>query len=136
MTPVTVKGIVFSGEHVGRQFVKISWARKQIKEKLGFNPYFGTLNIRLPEKQTKKLKQLLKEVKGIEITPAKGFFRAQCFNVKIMDKIKGAIVIPEKPDYSPNVLEILAPVYLRETLSLKDGDEIQITILTDAKVKL
>jgi riboflavin kinase len=134
MTPVTVKGIVFSGEKVGRQFVKISWARKQIKEKLGFNPYLGTLNIRLPEKQAKELKQLLKEVKGIEITPAKGFFQAQCFNAEIMDKIKGAIVIPEKPDYPPNVLEILAPVYLREALSLKDGDEIQITILTN-KVK-
>lgn len=135
MTYVTVKGIVFSGEKVGRQFVEISWVKKQIKEKLGFNPYPGTLNIRLPRKEVRKLEKFLAEVKGPEITPAKGFLRAQCFKVLIMDRTKGAIIIPEKRDYPLNVLEILAPVYLREVLSLKDGDEAKISIYTNAKIK-
>ncbi|MEM2477681.1 MAG: DUF120 domain-containing protein, partial [Thermoproteota archaeon] len=31
--------------------------------------------------------------------------------------------------YPKDILEIIAPVNLRETLGLKDGDEIEITVL-------
>ncbi|MFQ6068264.1 MAG: DUF120 domain-containing protein [Candidatus Bathyarchaeia archaeon] len=125
---VKAKGRVFTGEGVGNQFVRVVWARKQIKEKLGFDPYLGTLNIRLSERKAKLLKKTLENLKGIEIIPAKGFFRARCFNALIMNKIKGAIVIPEKPGYPSNVLEIIAPIYLREALSLKDNDDVEIMI--------
>jgi len=131
----TIKGTVFSGEGTGSQFVRIPWAAKQIKEKLGFNPYFGTLNIHIPKRESEKLERILKEFKGIKITPAEGFFQAQCFNVLIKDKIKGAIVLPEKPNYPPNVLEIIAPVHLRKTLSLRDSDEVKLTIYLDTNIK-
>jgi riboflavin kinase len=135
MNKATTRGIVFAGEGVGSQYVKISWARKQIREKLGFDPYLGTLNIRLPNKQAKLLENTLKKFEGVGIKPERGFFRAHCFTALIMNKIKGAIVIPEKPDYPSNVLEIIAPVHLRKALALKDGDEVEITIFMKAKIK-
>lgn len=135
MNIVTIKGTVFSGEGTGSQFVRIPWATKQIKEKLSFNPYFGTLNIHLPKRETKKLEKILKESKGIKIIPAEGFSQAQCFNALIMNKIKGAIVLPEKTNHPPNVLEIIAPVHLRNTLSLKDSDEVKLTIYLDTNIK-
>ncbi len=127
-----VKGAVFSGEKLGGAFVGINWAKKQIEKKLGFSPYLGTLNIRLSEKHTKQLEKIFDKFKGIEITPAKGFFKASCFNVLIMGRIRGAIVIPEKLDYPSNVLEILAPVNLRKALAVRDGDEIEIEFLSDS----
>lgn len=135
MNMVKAKGIIFSGEKVGNRFIGITWAKKQIREKLGFDPYIGTLNIRLPEKEAKHLKRTLHDFEGIKITPAKGFFQARCFNILIMNKIKGAIVIPEKPDYPSNVLEIIAPTCLRKTLSLTDSDEVEITIFLEADIK-
>lgn len=135
MNAITVKGVVFSGERAGGHFVRIPWAKKQIKEKLGFNPHPGTLNIHFPEKEAKLLEKTFKDFKGIEITPASSFLRASCFKALIMNKVKGAIVIPEKPNYPSNVLEILAPVYLRKALSLKDNDEVEITIFLDPKIK-
>jgi len=132
MKKVTTRGIVFTGEGIGSQYVKIPWVQKQIGEKLGFGPYLGTLNIRLQNKQEKP-EEILRKFEGIEITPVHGFFRARCFTALIMNKIKGAVVIPEKPNYPSDVLEIIAPVHLREALSLKDGDEVEIAIFLETK---
>jgi len=133
MNEVKTRGIVFTGEGIGSQYVKIPWVKKQFNEKLGFNPYLGTLNIRLQKKQEKLLEKILEKFEGLEITPARGFFRAHCFTALIWEKVRGAVVIPEKPNYPSNVLEIIAPVHLREALSLKDGDEIEVTIFLDTK---
>jgi len=135
MNTIKAKGTVFSGENVGNRFIGIAWAKKQIREKLGFDPYIGTLNVRLSEKEAKHLKKTLQDSKGIKITPAKGFFKARCFNILIMSKIKGAIIIPEKPDYPPNVLEIIAPTCLRKALLLTDSNEVEITIFLETNIK-
>jgi riboflavin kinase len=39
-----------------------------------------------------------------------------------------AIVIPEIADYPEDVLEVIAPINLRDKLSLKNGDTVQIKI--------
>lgn len=44
-----------------------------------------------------------------------------------MDKIEGAIIIPQVPDYPEDMMEVIAPVSLRKTLKLKEGDEVQLT---------
>ena len=123
-------GKVCTGEGVGSRFVAISWARQQIKEKLGFDPYLGTLNICLLKGETKLVKDFLRNAKGFEIVPSKGFFKARCFHALIMERINGAIVFPDKPNYPSNILELLAPVNLRDVLSLEDNDEIRITIFS------
>jgi len=45
-----------------------------------------------------------------------------------MEKLWGAVVVPDIPGYPHNLLEILAPVNLRETLGLKDEVEIEVTV--------
>ncbi|MEM2570775.1 MAG: DUF120 domain-containing protein [Thermoproteota archaeon] len=125
---VIVKGRVFSGEGKGRLFVNIPWAMKQFVEKLGFKPYPGTLNIRLlPEHRVTV--EILENHRGIEIVPKEGFYPGKCFKATVSGRIKGAVVIPRVPSYPKDILEIIAPVNLRETLGLKDGDEIEITVL-------
>jgi len=122
-----LEGEVFSGKGEGTEFIKLPWVRKQIKEKLGFTPYLGTLNIRLTERSV-ILKNLLKNAQGIEITPAEGFHRGVCFKAYLMG-LECAVVIPEVQDYPENTLEVVAPTKLREHLKLKDGSIIEIKVL-------
>ena len=135
MSAVTVKGVVFSGEGKASQFVEISWAKKQIEKKLGFKPYVGTLNIRLSRREANHLRDILEKSRHIEIVPPTGFYAAHCFKAVIMNKIRGAVVIPQKPGYPSNVLEVTATVYLREALSLKDGDPVELTIFLNNDTK-
>ena len=128
MASLIVEGKLVSGEGVGSFFVGVDWSKEQIREKLGFDPYIGTLNIRLSEREAKKLRKVLKTSKGIEIVPAEGYFTGHCFKALIMAKIKGAIIIPDKPGYLSTNLELIAPVSLRRTLSLEDDDEIRVEI--------
>jgi riboflavin kinase len=131
MKTATVTGVLFTGEGKASQFVEIPWARSQIEEKLGFKPYAGTLNISLSKEEANRLRQILRKSKGITIVPPAGFHSATCFHTTIMRRARGAIVTPHAPNYPPNVLEIVAPVNLREALALKDGDHVELTITLD-----
>lgn len=136
MKTTTATGVVFSGEGKASQFVEISWAKNQIEKRLSFKPYPGTLNVRLSKKEANRLKPILQKSKGITIVPPTGFYSATCFHTMIMNKTRGAVVIPHTPNYPPNVLEIIAPVNLREALSLKDGDLVALTIMLDEKSRV
>jgi riboflavin kinase len=121
-------GTVTSGNGEGAKFVKRSWVKNQITEKLGFNPYLGTLNIKLHEDSIKTKRTMLK-AKPIEIIPAASFCRGKCYRAFLKSYVKCAVVIPEVQNYPEDVLEIVAPVNLRKKFGLKDGDEIEVEIL-------
>jgi riboflavin kinase len=42
--------------------------------------------------------------------------------------VKCAIIVPEIASYPSDMLEIIAPVNLREKLSLKDGDTLEVKV--------
>ena len=126
MKKITLRGKVFSGGGTGSLFVNLPWAKKQFKEKLGFNPYPGTLNLQLSPRTD--VKELGNATKGIKIKPPEGFHGGRCFKALVMEKVWGAIVVPDVPGYPPNLLEILAPIHLREALGVKDGMEVKVTV--------
>ena len=132
MSTIVLQGKVSSGHGGGTKFLKLPWVRKQITKKLGFEPFLGTLNLQLKKQSKETKKTLLKTGKAIEIIPKKGFCRGLCFKARIMNKVEGAVVLPQTPSYPEDVLEIIAPVSLRKTLKLKDGDEAQLTIYLPA----
>ena len=122
---IVLKGKVFSGGKRGRLFVDLPWVKEQINQKLGFNPYIGTLNLRLPNKT---VLDRLREADGTIIVPEKGYFEGKCFKALVNEKIEGAVVLPNVPDYPSDLLEVLAPVNLRKTFGLKDGMEVKVFI--------
>lgn len=122
---VILKGKVFSGNKKGKQFVNLPWVKRQLNEKLGFNPYLGTLNLRLANETDV---HGLRRADGITIKPEKGYFNGKYFKALVMGKVEGAVVLPDVPEYPADLLEILAPVNLRKTLGLKDGMEIEVTV--------
>jgi CTP-dependent riboflavin kinase len=121
-----LKGRVFSGKGEGAKFVNLSWARKQIEEKLSFTPYSGTLNIRLDEKSTEMKKALMK-ARGAEILPAPGYCRGRIFQASVMN-VKCAVVIPEVPGYPEDVVEVVSSTNLRQRLHLADGGTVDVKV--------
>jgi riboflavin kinase len=126
---IQLEGKVFSGSGEGAKFVRLPWVKEQIAEKIGFVPYDGTLNIKLEKNSLALKKSFLNEVKPICISPAEGFCRGTCFKAIFMSESECAVVIPEVHGYPEDVIEIIAPVNLRERFQLKDGDMIKIEVL-------
>ena len=125
MVTVTLRGKVVSGVGEGRAFTSLDWARRQFREKLGFNPYAGTLNIQTIREENI---ELLRSSKGIQIDPPDGFLGGKCFTALIDKRVYGAVVIPDSSKHPSNVLEIIAAVSLRKELNLDDGDMVDVQV--------
>lgn len=127
---MVVKGQIVAGIGVGSSFIGMEWVREQILEKLGFDPYLGTLNVRMDEETSRRYHSLLEGREGIPIEPLdERYYRGKCYRGRIDDRIDCAIVVPIVPDYPVDLVEIVAPVNLRERLGLRDGSEVTVEIL-------
>ena len=126
---VLFKGKVVSGMGEGRYYTEQSRYVEQFKQKLGFVPFPGTLNVEIEYVERNKLR-LLKDHRAINIdefkTKNRTFGSVRCFRAKI-DGTDGAIVLPLRSHYS-NILEFISQDYLREKLDLEDGDGVKIVI--------
>lgn len=120
-------GRVISGIGEGRYYTEQNGYMSQFKDKLGFIPYPGTLNVEINYIERNKLR-LLKDYNTITVEEFRDknrtFGGVRCFNAEI-NGVKGAIVLPVRSHYS-NILEFISPFYLREKLNLKDGDEVKV----------
>jgi riboflavin kinase len=104
--------------------------RRQFIEKLSIDPYPGTLNLEIVDPGSLKTFNALKTKKGIEITPEDpAFCSARCYSVLINGRIKGAIVFPLVKDYPENKMELIASKNIKEALSVKAGDDLEVEIL-------
>lgn len=126
MKRIELNGKVFSSRGEGKKFLELPWVKQQIKQKLGFTPYTGTLNVMLSEESVKR-KKLLEKAHSIKVFPADGYCSGTLIKAFI-GTLECAIVVPEVAGYPKGVLEIIAPVNLRETLQLEDGGEVTVTV--------
>jgi riboflavin kinase len=129
---LTIKGQVFNGLGEGAYYIMQKQYKEQFIEKLGFNPYPGTLNLKLNRKYDVKIIKELETYPGIEIHGFKNKDRTygpvKCFNATINNKIKGALVLALRSHYDSTVVEVISSKYLRGSLKLKDGNEVSIEI--------
>jgi riboflavin kinase len=132
-TEIVFEGSLFSGLGEGAYYMKQEGYRKQFDEKLGFEPYPGTLNLRVRKEDQE-------EVRMLEASPFiliegftdgnRSFGPAKCFQGKIADKMEGALIFPVRTHYSGDVVELISPEYLRKALHVKDGDTLRVRAFT------
>lgn len=126
------KGKIVSGIGEGRYYTEQAGYVEQFKEKLGFIPYPGTLNVEIEYIEKNKLR-LLKNHDAITIqefkTENRSFGGVRCFKAEI-NGVPGAIVLPLRSHYS-NILEFISPKFLRKKLGLKDSDVVEIEIFLE-----
>lgn len=135
---ILIVGEVTEGMGEGGFYVRIPGYLEQFQKKLGFKPFFGTLNLQLSDLNKELLEENLKNripvrIEGFEDNKiGRTYGGVDCFNCAVsrLDnqdiKVNSAILKIKRTHHKKNIVEILAREYLRETLKLKDGDRVRI----------
>lgn len=128
---IVIEGEVVDGIGEGAYYVDMYAPR--FKKALGFEPYSGTLNVRVTGEMSR---QAVKRMKHSTPLVVPGFSHKDrtfgdviCYRARIEDHIEGAIVIAQRTHHSPDILEVIAPVKLRDALDLEDEDEIELRVI-------
>ena len=129
-TDITFKGEVTSGLGEGRYYISLPGYWTQIKEKLGFKPFLGTLNVKLATLHDYKKFQQLRQIPAIKLEPfsAEGrtYGYVDCYLATINDQAEGAVVRSERTHHGENIIEIISPFNLREHFVLQDGSSVNV----------
>ena len=128
MPILRLKGEAFSGTGEAKLFTELPWAKAQMKNRLGFTPHPGTLNLKLFGRGV-RLRKMLDDAGGLELVPPEGCCRGLLFKARLHGTVECAVVIPKVQNYPNDVLEIIAPLNLRNKLDLSDGDTVELEII-------
>lgn len=123
-------GRIISGVGEGSYYMSQRGYREQFERELGFDPYPGTLDIKL-DKTSLELRAVLMQLPGRQVegfkTSERTFGPVKFFPAKLKDK-KAALILPLRGHYA-DVVELIAPKKLRESLKLEDGDAVQVEVV-------
>ena len=123
------EGVVVSGTGEGAYFLGLDWVRNEILRVGGFEPYPGTLNLRLGVDALPRWSRLRKDAGASLIPPEPDGCGGRLIPVLVGDTVPAAVVVPDITRYGEELVEIVAPVHLRTRLGLQDGDRLKLTIL-------
>jgi riboflavin kinase len=134
--PATInfEGNVVSGMGEGAYYVALDGYRRQFKEKLGYEPYPGTLNIRLVDQVFMNARRELGMHPSIFITGFSDGMRTygwvKCYRAIINQSIdNAAVLVLERTHYDDNMLEVVSPVSIKQTAGIKNGDRVKVQVM-------
>ncbi|HYS70851.1 MAG TPA: DUF120 domain-containing protein [Thermoplasmata archaeon] len=124
-----VRGNVASGLGEGAFYMKQHGYKEQFKRKLGFEPYEGTLNLRVRGVDLSSL-DILRDEEGILIEAfadgGRTFGGAKCFPATVRG-VDCCVILPLRTHHT-DTLEVIARAHLRSKLGLADGDEVEVHV--------
>lgn len=124
----SLHGSVKSGLGEGKFYMSQTGYKKQFQSILGFVPYEGTLNLVVdPSAVDLFLSQKYAHTIHSFATKNRTFGGLHCYPVLIAQKIIGALIIPERTLHKADTIELIAPVFLRDTLQLENGTNVIVT---------
>ena len=134
-SPVELDGTVTSGMGEGRHYISLSGYVEQFRERLGYEPFPGTLNVDLDDESV-RARSAVSSLSGVPIDgwedDERTFGPATCYPATVADD--GAIaeethiIVPERTHHDETQLEIIAPVKLRDELGLDDGTVVSVRV--------
>jgi riboflavin kinase len=125
-----MRGVVSDGLGEGRFYLSKPGYARQMREKLGFAPYPGTLNLRLEGGEAEKRRRML-QMEPIVIAGFSEGNRRYGDLFAYMARADGAecaVVVPLRTHHGQDVVELVAAVNLRKRLRKKTGDEVALRI--------
>lgn len=124
-----IRGRVASGLGEGRYYLDQKGYVDQFVSKLGFRPYPGTLNLEIRGAELNKLR-ILKASPSVLIEAfqdrERTFGAVDAWRARVRE-VDCAAILPQRTHHS-RTLELIAVDYLRDTLKIADGDELEILV--------
>jgi riboflavin kinase len=132
---VEFEGTVTGGMGEGRHYISLSGYRRQFEERLGYEPFPGTLNVRLDDDSVRSRAGMA----SLAAVPIDGweddertFGPATCYAATVRSGDESYdpahIIVPERTHHDETQLELIAPDKLREALGLEDGDRVTVLV--------
>jgi riboflavin kinase, archaea type len=135
-TPSTIdfEGNVVSGMGEGAYYMSLDGYKRQFREKLGFEPYPGTLNIRLTDQIYMNARLQLGRHPSVFINGFSDGTRTygwvKCYRAIINNGSidNAAALVLERTHYDDSMLEVIAPISIKQTSGIKNGDRIKVQV--------
>lgn len=131
------EGIIVSGMGEGAYYMSLDGYKSQFKEKLGYYPYPGTLNIKLTDRIFINAKKDLLKLPNIFINGFNDNIRTfgwvKCYPATFSNENSPncAVLLLERTHHTEDMLEIIAPISIKDSLSKRNGDQIQLKVILD-----
>lgn len=115
-------GRVTAGTGEAAGFMVLPWVVDGVRRALGFEPYPGTLNVRLLDVETLLRWGEIKKRATLRLAPpAPDRCGALLVPLVVAPAVPAAVIVPDVTRYDGDVLEVIAAVHLRSQLRLRDG---------------
>ncbi len=134
---VELKGTIVSGMGEGAYYMSRKGYTKQFKEKIGYIPFPGTLNIRLTKNEYIEAVGQFDALDGVLI---KGFSDGKrtygwvkCFKAKLNKSTDCELIRLERTVHDKTITELISKTNLRKSAKLSDGSKVTIRISINSK---
>jgi riboflavin kinase len=133
-TLVALEGKVVSGMGEGAYYMSLDGYKTQFRQKLGYEPYPGTLNVKLAEEIFMNSRPDIEKSSYVYIQGfndgSRTYGWVKCYPADINDGAisDSAILVLERTHYDTSLLEVIAPVCIKDYLGIRNGDRVKITV--------
>jgi riboflavin kinase len=133
---VDLSGVVTSGMGEGRHYISLSGYMEQFRDRLGYEPFAGTLNVELDDESVRARARMdALDPVGIDgwEDDDRTYGPAFCWPATI-ETVDGTryedvhVIAPERTHHGTDQLELIAPDRLRDELGLNDDDHVTIHV--------
>ena len=127
-------GKVVSGMGEGAYYMSLSGYRSQFNEKLGYEPYAGTLNLKLLNQSSMRMRRMMDNYPSIFVRgftdSSRSYGWVKCYPAILNNGAlnKAAVIVLERTHYDNSMLEVIAPVCIKDSLGVKNGDFVKVLV--------
>ena len=125
-----ISGIITKGLEEGRYYLSMDGYKKQIRERLGFVPYPGTLNVKIDDEELWK-RQYILQLEPVVIAGFRDRKRTYGDLYAYRCKVEGqpcTLIVPLRTHHGPQILEIISPHNIKRKIGKKDGDLVRVIV--------
>jgi riboflavin kinase len=124
-------GSVTSGFGKGKEFVTLEGYASQFENRLGYEPYPGTLNLVLDSRIDESLSNLTAiRIDGWQDGDS-SFGAVDCYPATIPaaeEDVPVHLIVPDRTDHDTSTIELISPFNLRDRIGLSDETELTVSI--------
>jgi riboflavin kinase len=127
---MTFEGHVASGTGQGAYFLTLPWVQRELGRTLALRPFPGTLNLRVKPQVREALfgrRGEFLQIADPSSPECPGYLKQAILQAKGRRYEAAWLILPEQTMHR-DIVEIIAPVALRESLDLNDGDPVDVEI--------